>query len=345
MIRDYYVPIPPHLFDVLQEIGNTSSEDFDAVIDASRTQLFNFLYPVPVADKEALEKFIMNRFILRRVGSGNIRKWRQMFKAKILEIMPFYSMLMESEHLSYDPLINNDLTTTDDAADTLDTTRDKRTDNDYTYSKSGTTHSENAKDGSTTGEYEKAGENETVTDKDGTTSGQYSKSGSETGNERELNRYLDTPQGDSSRVWETDAQGHVVLSDYYITDVRGITKDASRSWSETGSDSGTSTEDTTVNGTYSEDGSDSGTSHEESTTQGTYSESGSDQRDIVEHETIDTDTTHTNENYKLGVSGISKSKLLLEYRETFLRIYTNIAEELEPLFYNLVEVDDILDFV
>ena len=77
----------------------------------------------------------------------------------------------------------------------------------------------------------------------------------------------------------------------------------------------------------------------------TWTEAGSDQRDIIEHEVIDTDTTNTNENVKIGVAGSSKSKLVNEYRETFLRLYTDIAGELEPLFYNLVEVDDIIDFV
>ena len=345
MIKDYYVHIPPHLFDVLQEISGSTSEDFDTVISASRQQLFNFAYPIPVADKEAFEKFVMNRFILRRVGSGNIRKWRQMFKAKILEIMPFYSMLMESEHLNYDPLINNDITTTDDAADTVDTTRDKRTDNDYAYQKDGETSKTTDRDGTTTGQYSKSGTTGKETETSGKKSGQYSKSGSENGNETELNRYLDTPQGDSSRVWETDGQGNVRLSDYYITDVRGITKNASRTWNESGSDSETTHGTGEESGTYSETGTDSGTSTEDVQEDGTYSENGSDQRDIVEHEVTDTDMTHTNENYRLGVSGISKSKLLLEYRETFLRIYTNISEELEPLFYNLVEIDDILDFV
>lgn len=265
MIKDYFVKIPPHLSDVLSELGNTTSEDFDVIIAAGRAQLFNFSYTVPPEDKEALETFICNRFILRRIGSGNLKKWRQLFKWKILEIMPYYGKLLESEHLNFDPLINNDITTTDDGAGTLDTTRDK-----------------------TIG-----------------TEGQYSKNGSENAQNTELNRYSDTPQGDSSRIWEVDPQGHAVLTDYYVTDVRGITDNGSRSWSESGTDS----------------------------------------RDTAEHEVIDTDTTNTNENYKIGVAGSSKSKLVNEYRETFLRIYTNIAEELEPLFYNLVEVDDLIDFV
>ena len=285
MIKDYYVKIPPHLSDVLSELGNTTSEDFDTIIAAGRAALFNFSYTVPVADKEALETFICNRFTLRRIGSGNVKKWRQLFKWKILEIMPYYGKLLESEHLEFDPLINNDIETQDAGTGTLGTVRDKTTDNDDAWNKSGN-HSS-----------------------------QYAKSGSENAQNTELNRYSDTPQGDSSRIWETDAQGNVRLTDYYVTDVRGIMNNGSRSWTEAGNDSGTT------------------------------AESGTDSRDITEHETIATNTADTHDNKKLGVSGNSKSNLLNEYRETFLRIYTNIAEELEPLFYNLVEVDDLIDFV
>lgn len=265
MIKDYFVNIPPHLSEVLQEISGETSEDFGTIIANSRTAFFNFNYPIPSEDKEYFENFVLNEFIMRRIGSGNVKKWRQMFKAKLLEIMPYYNDIFESTHLSFDPLINNDITTTDNGSGTLDTTRDKRTDNDDTYNKSGT---ENA-------------------------------------NNTEINRYSDTPQGDSGRIWETDAQGHVRLTDYYITDVRGITNNGTRTWSE----------------------------------------SGGDNRDIVEHETIGTDTTNENENVKLGVSGKSKSELLNEYRSTFLKIYSDIAADLEPLFYNLVEIDDILDYV
>ena len=224
LIRDYYVPIPPHLFELLQDIGGTTSEDFDTVIAAARAGFFNFSYPVPQADKEAFETFVLNRFILRRLGSGNTRKWRQMFKAKLLEIMPYYARLMESEHITFDPLINNDITTTDDGSGTLDTTRDNETNADGSYNKSGTESAQNT----------------------------------------ELNRYM-------TKIW-------------FVAAVKRIF------------------------------------------------EPGCKFDNMIAEKLI-------------GVAGSSKSKLVNEYRETFLRIYSAIAAELEPLFYNLVEIDDILDFV
>ena len=260
MIKDYFVNIPPHLSEVLQDLGNTTSDDFDTIIAAGRTALFNFTYPVSTADKQDLEEFILNYYIMRRIGSGNVKKWRQMLKAKMLEIMPYYKQLLDSEKLTFNPLINNDIETNDTG--TLDTTRDKTVNSN----------------------------------------GSYNKGGTENANSTEVNRYLDTPQGNASAVWEQTAGG-LNLTNHYLTDIRGITNNGTRTWSESGTDTNA----------------------------------------VAEHEVVDTDTT--NKNTKLGVSNNSKSNLLKEYRETFLRIYEDIARELEPIFYNLVEIDDILDYV
>lgn len=245
MIRSYYVNIPPHLSDVMADLGNVSeSAEFDTIINAGRAALFNFSYPIPSQDKVNFETWFCNHFIMRRIGSGNIKKWKQMFKAKLLDIMPYYKDLLDSTHLEFDPLINQDLGTTDTGNATSDTTRDR-------------TYNEN-------------------------------------GNRTEINRYSDTPQGDSSRIWELDAQGHPVLTDIYLTDIRGITE----SYSKTGG----------------------------------------------EHEVTDNDQTHNNSGTRLGLSGVGRSQLLKEYRETFLRIFQMIAEEMNEVFYNLVEIDDILDY-
>jgi hypothetical protein len=245
MIRHYYVQIPPHLSELLADLGGVSTDaEFDVIISAGRPQLFNFTYPIPTADKESFENWFCNHYIMRRIGSGNIKKWRQMFKAKLLDIMPYYNDLMASTHLEYDPLINQDLGTTETGASTSDTTRDR------TYS--------------------------------------------ETGSSVDINRYSDTPQGDSSRIWEVDAQGHPVLTDIYLTDIRGITDEYKRAGTE--------------------------------------------------HEVTDNDQTRRSSGTRQGISGVGRAQLMKEYRETFLRIYQMIAEELDEVFYNLVEIDDILDY-
>ena len=118
-----------------------------------------------------------------------------------------------------------------------------------------------------------------------TTSG-YSRVGSNKGsaneNSSETNRYLDTPQGNASHIWEINAQGQPVLNDTYLTDVRGITNSSSR------------------------------------TDKGSFNEK------------------------KTGYDGKSPSELLQEYRDTFLKTYTDIVTDLDEVFFNMVELDDFV---
>lgn len=60
-----------------------------------------------------------------------------------------------------------------------------------------------------------------ITNNDVTRTGSNNKRGNANGSE--TNRYLDTPQGNASRIWETDGQGGLKLNDTYLTDIRGIT--------------------------------------------------------------------------------------------------------------------------
>lgn len=296
MIKDYHVNIPPTLAEVLADIGGKDpGADFDEIVNAAFSSFFSFYTPKRISGTLAadLEKFILNYFIMRRVGSGNVRKWRQMFRNRWSAIIPYYERLLETEEneKSYfaDPMLNVDIHRGEVGSGTRDTDTDRK--------RTGTANGTHTTD-------------ETATK---THSGNFSENSSS----NEVNRFSDTPQGDSSDIWETDGHGHVSLTDIYLTDIRGITDSGNR----TGTDGST---DTTV------------TDRDEATTDRT-----------TEDETIkvDEDTTHKTDNDDLGYTGSSPSKLMEEYRETFLRLYEDIARELEPCFYNLVEVEDLIDFV
>lgn len=296
MIKDYHVNIPPTLAEVLADIGGKDpAVDFDEIVNAAFASFFSFYTPKRISGTLAadLEKFILNYFIMRRVGSGNVRKWRQIFRNRWAAIIPYYERLLETEEneKSYfeNPMVNVDIHRGEVGAGT----RDTDTDRDRTANANGTHNTD-----------------ETATK---THSGNFSESSSS----NEVNRFSDTPQGDSSDIWEVDGQGHVSLTDIYLTDIRGITDSGTRN----GSDGST---DTTV------------TDRDETTT---------DTATEAETIAVDEKTTHTTDNDDLGYTGSSPSKLMEEYRETFLRLYEDIARELEPCFYNLVEVDDLIDFV
>lgn len=292
IIKGYDVMIPPTLSEVLAEIGNTSEEaEFQTIIDNAVTAFFSFYTPQKITSACAvdLEKFILNYFIMRRVGSGNIKKFRQIFKNRWLTIIPYYERVLETQEKESDyftnPIMTANIGTDTEAEGTVDTTEDTTRAADTTFD----------------------------TSRQNTHSGSWTENGSST----EINRYSDTPQGDSSDIWETytDSQGvvHVRLTDVYLTDIRGITN----SYSKSGSDS--STDNMT----------------------------GQDVTDFDEtiNKVTDTDTTHKQSVDKKGYDGVSPAELLMKYRESFLRIYEDIAAELEQCFYNLVEVDDLINFV
>lgn len=260
MIKDYNVNIPPLFSEVLANIGNVSpSADFDDIIAAARASFFSFYTPkkITATQAEDLEKFILNYYVMRRVGSGNVKKFKQIFKNKWYSVIDYYERLIDTQEneTNYfeNPILNANYTNSVDGSGTVDTTEN------------------------------------------------HSNSNSDSGSTTEIDRYSDTPQGDSSQIWETytDAQGHthVRLTDLYLTDIRGITTNYSR----TGSDSG--------------------------------------------DKTIDTDTTKKETADKVGFDGVSPAELLQKYRETFLRIYEDFAAEFESCFYNLVEVDDLINYV
>lgn len=292
MFKGYYVNIPPTLAEVLADIGSVSEDaEFDTIVNAAYQDFFSFYSPrkISAACAADLEKFVLHFFIMRRVGSGNIRKFKQIFRNKWNSIIPYYERILETEENESDyftnPILSTDISGTSNATGTRDQQKDttRNADTDFT------------------------------TQRQNTHSGSFTESNSNT----EINRYSDTPQGDSSDIWETytDSQGqvHVRLGEVYLTDIRGITDSGSRSGSD----------------------------------QATDNMNGHDVTDLDETvgETIDEDTTHQQTDTKTGYDGKSPAELMEVYRNTFLRTYENIVAELTECFYNLVEVDDLIDFV
>ena len=288
MIKGYFVNIPPHLSEVLARIGQVSEdEDFDVIVNSAYEAFFTFYTPKRISNELAveLEKFVLNYFIMRRVGSGNIRKWKQIFRNKWNSIMPYYERLLETEENEKEyfknPIANVDVSKDMNWQGTLDSQEDTTKNSD--------------------------------TDFDTQRTLQHSGQFDEHANGVEINRYLDTPQSEVSRIWERDAQGNLNLNDLYLTDIRGITTDSDRS----GHDSHT----------------DNTTGHDDTVSEETG------------QKVLDQDTTHTQKDEKFGYEGVNPSELMEKYRETFLRTFENIVNELEPCFYQLVEVDDLIDFV
>lgn len=368
LYKGYWVHIPPTLNDVLADIGGVDKDsDFEDIVDSAVTSFFSFWTPHYITNTFAqeLEKYVLNYYIMRRIGSGNVKKWKQLFRNKWRSIMPYYERILETIEKENDyftnPILTADIHREEAVVGTLDQTQDTihnadtvfTTSRDEDYQGSGTHTTDDDIDKTKSQSETLIHDGENTKQHTGNDTKQHSGNFSESGHSTEINRYLDTPQSVADRVWETDAQGHLKLSDYYLTDIRGITNDYTKSGTDAYTESGTNA----YNESGTEDFTDTKTTQitegetldrDEATTN-TYEKgiTGRDTTDLDElgKKVTDQDTTQNTENDKLGYDGYSPADLLMRYRDTFTKTFQDIVCELEEVFYNLVEVDDLIDFV
>lgn len=342
----------------------------DEVIAASRSNVFNFAWPIYDENyRPVLETLILNHFYVREIGAETVGLWQLFLKNRLREIMPYYNKLYESALISYNPLQDVDVTRThegsnsgtssnelhktgsttghgtsaDQIAGTSSNTRTEAKATDTTVTDNKTTTGTGTKDATVTTSTETDTRNNATGNK--TTSSQYSDSGIE------RNAYSATPESSVQGV-EGDGSGSGNVSDnYWLTDYRKITT------SKSGTASGTE------NTTNSETG------HSESTGRQVTDEDTTSR--VVESGTIVTDEDmadtindngHTTEarNGETTSSGTSAddsagsaqfnnadayiehvtgkqgsstyASMILEYRETLINIDAMVLNELEDLF-------------
>lgn len=256
--------------------------------------------------RPVLCKKILKHYYTREICAETVGLWQLWLNTKLEEIMPYYNQLYRSELLQFNPLQNINLTRTKD----IDGTEQGTKTNSKTYERDDTHN------GTTT--VNESNYSGTTTENEG--SNQYSnsenKADSRTKSGGSRNAFSDTPQSTLGNV-----------DDYrYLTDYRRIT--------EEGTEQGTNTNTGSGSGSYSDEGSSSTTESNDKTVndnktlnvEGTESSTGS-------------NTLATTQDYLetlIGNNGnYSNSKLLQEYRDTFLNIDMMVIGEFKSLFMGL----------
>lgn len=307
------------------EAGLTESvgfNDVDSVIEKSWDKIFkNF----PIFDEEYRKPLcmkILQHYYKREICAETTGLWKFWLNQRMREIMPYYNQLYRSESLKFDPLNEISLTRIINEEVTGNTARDE----------SGTTvANESAKDEHITkndGYIEDSGSTDTTIENKNnsktqdvtTTSDNFS--GTEESNGKNL--HSDTPQGSLQNITENG----------YLTDAT-ITSDTRTSNNEkTGNinknmntDSTNTSTETTLNGnvrTIKGDASNiSNTSNNSNTNINRSDTENKEERRIL------TETLNGKN------SSLSYSKLISEYRETFLNIDLEIIINLSDLFMNI----------
>lgn len=295
-----------------QSAGYASVND---ILDLANTKIFDFDYPIfDESYREPLQKKILKHFYTREIGAETVGLWKLWLDQRMNEIMPFYNKLYESELYKFNPLYDTDLTREHQTifAGNTDGTRETKENEQVDEDKHGNIVTTLDSDGATTNTenrnlaHDQADTSTTTTEVSDDSEG--------------WNKFSDTPQGGVTGL----AADNYLSNATHTTDERTTDTDTDYSAEShsTGSDrlsaSGTNTLDSEEERTSEENNNihriKSG--NEDTTTRIRNTE------DYLEHVTG-----------KQG--GMSYSKMLLEFRDTFLNIDMEIINNLNDLFLNL----------
>lgn len=316
---------------VSEPVDGNGFNTVNEIIEKSRENIFNFDYPI--FDEEyrpVLETKILRHYYTREICEETVGLWKLRLCDKLNMIMPYYNQMYESTLLTFNPFYDVDYTRSGDKSEQGTSLNNEMSSNIETSNKDRdiTKQSQktdiNVNKGSTT----KNDTSEESTD--------YSSSNRETKASHNENSYSgwdlysDTPQGSVSNINLT--------GNSYLTNARRIT--SSGETDETGSNTVTSSGEG-----GKETSSTSNTAKYENNVN-------KENTNAVDNESITTDVSQNRRGIKKGsinnlsdysehvvgkMPGASYSKLLTEFRNTFLNIDEMIIEELSTLFFGLWE--------
>ena len=287
----------------------------DAVISGAIPKVFDFSFPIfDESYRNVLCGKILKHYYTREICEETVGLWKLRLSTRLNEIMPYYNQLYKSEALEFNPLFDVDYTRdgerSHDGTDNVTKNNTQNTEEDISNQGEKTTDSDGSYSETKARTISGTNDNESETTTEASTA--------ITKTERDM--YSDTPQGALTNL-ETGE---------YLTNARKKTGEESNQ--TTGSSDGTST--TTYSETNNDNG--SGTNNFLETVNDNFTgnrkvkntESGNDNR-----------TISSTEDYLEHISGkmgsVSYSKMLMEFRETFLNIDMVVINALADLFFNL----------
>lgn len=280
----------------------------DQIIADSREHIFNFNYPIFDATyRPVLESKILRHYYTREISEETVGLWKLRLQDKLNVIMPYYNKLYESELLKFNPFYD------------VDYTRSHNRKNDGKESISNS-FNENVNENGVNDRNEK-GESESRSTNTNKSSAERTTSGGTTNTEKHWDLYSDTPQGGIAGI-EGEGVSGVLDDNTYLTNARKNTADDSTTTSESEEGQSESTDEGTQIGSSVVN---SGEKYERSGKRNNVGRSESNVNNIEEYA----------ERVVGKQAASSYSRLLKEFRDTFLNIDLMIINELADLFFNL----------
>lgn len=302
-----------------KSIGLQNSLGFDNlndVITAAAPLIFNFNFPIfDEKYRLALECKILRHYYTREICEETVGLWKLRLQDRLNMIMPYYNKLYLSELLQFNPLYDVDITTThkkeNEGNENRTTSVNENAQSDGNKSKTQIVDTDTTDTKVNTGTIGNA-----VSVTDNSTSSD---------NNTKWDLYSDTPQGGIDGITNDNDS---VANNTYLTNARKITENNQRSDTSTSTTQGTQTN----NLNESETGTIDTTINENEDVTNAISKTSSG---------TGTTTLNNTEDYIEHISGkrgnISYSKMLNEFRKTFLNIDQLIIDNLNDLFFGLWE--------
>ena len=325
------------------EAGYTDSAGFDhidEILTLSAPKIFSFKFPIFDEDyRLPLEKKILKHYYTREICEETYGLWKLRLDDRMNMLMPYVNKLYESALLEFNPFHDVDLTrkldienngnNTSTTTDTLERSTEGEHSNTGTLD-SDTTSTRNLRG---TLDSETSGTNEVT----GTSTDSTETSSTHTANGSTWDLYSDTPQGGIRGI--QGAENDPALgTDAYLTNARHIIDGSTPTTSSESDSSGTSTSSGESSGTRNDvstqTGTTGGTRDDTTTDTGSYSTTVNDERNGTKHDLINNVEDYL-ERVTGKTAGMSYSKMLMDFRETFLNIDKILIDSLDDLFFGL----------
>lgn len=311
----------------------------DDIINKAIPVVFDFDFPIfDVSYRNVLCKKILKHYYTREICEETVGLWKFRLDTRMNEIMPYFNQLYKSELLEFNPLYDVDVTrtanrkNTAEGTETLTSSRTGASNSEY----EGTNTVTSSSTGSQTSEGSSQGTNsstsKTTTSGESESANESTTTAKTTSNSTGRDLYSDTPQGALTNV----------DNETYLTNARKQIGDTTKT------DNGSATGSTTATNSSEDNTTASGTDNTTTTGQVDTTNSGeSNQTTSNTANFTNSENTNSNqlknaestEDYLESVSGkhggATYSKMLMEYRKTFLNIDMQVIDSLSDLFFGL----------
>lgn len=291
--------------------NSSGADNVDEVIAGAWNKIFTSKAPFfDESYRSVLCQKILKHYYLREICCETVGIWKLWMNERLESIMPYYNQLYESELIKFEPLNDVNLTRKHDR--TVDGTEERNGETSDTANGTREIINNGTKNTTNNGTREVTGTNDTkeTGTSDTTTSAE--------SNETKRDLYSDTPQGAITGL----------ENENYLTNARKITDNVTNSGSE---DTGTTRN---IDNDYTEN--DTTNNTENTTTNNTENMTTNDTKTGTNKVTGTSNTTEDYLETLIGKQGSSTySKMLMEFRDTFLNIDMMVIDEFKDLFFGL----------